>query len=105
MSTAFTLITIQALMGGFDNLWHHEITERLPARRSAANELALHALRELLYGFVFFAIAWYRWQGAWAILIGGVLALEVLVTLADFVVEDRTRHLPPLSACSTLSWP
>ncbi|MGC1460279.1 MAG: TIGR01777 family oxidoreductase, partial [Steroidobacteraceae bacterium] len=94
--TAFTLITIQALMGGFDNLWHHEITERLPARRSAANELALHALRELLYGFVFFAIAWYRWQGAWAILIGGVLALEVLVTLADFVVEDRTRHLPPL---------
>lgn len=95
MNIAFTLITIQALMGGLDNLWHHEITERLPTRRSAANELALHALRELLYGFVFLALAWYRWQGAWAALIGGVLALEVLVTLVDFVVEDQTRHLPP----------
>jgi hypothetical protein len=41
-------------------------------------------------------MAWYRWQGAWAALIGGVLALEVVVTLADFVVEDQTRHLPRL---------
>jgi uncharacterized protein (TIGR01777 family) len=95
MNIAFTLITIQALMGGLDNLWHHEITERLTARRSAANELALHALRELLYAFVFFAIAWYRWQGTWAALIGAVLVVEIVVTLADFVVEDRTRHLPP----------
>jgi uncharacterized protein (TIGR01777 family) len=95
MATAFTLITIQALMGGVDNFWHHEITERLPARRSAANELALHALRELLYAFVFFAFAWYRWQGAWAAVVGGVLALEIMVTLADFVIEDKTRRLPP----------
>ena len=95
MGTAFTLITIQALMGGADNLWHHEITQRLPARRSAANELTLHALRELLYAYVFLALAWYRWQGAWAALLGGVLALEIAVTLVDFVVEDKTRHLPP----------
>jgi len=26
MSVPFTLITIQALLGGIDNLWHHEIT-------------------------------------------------------------------------------
>ena len=44
MSVPFTLITIQALLGGIDNLWHHEITERLPARRAAAGELSLHAL-------------------------------------------------------------
>jgi uncharacterized protein (TIGR01777 family) len=95
MGTAFALITIQALMGGLDNLWHHEITQRLATRRSAASELALHGWRELLYAFVFFAFAWYRWQGAWAALLGGVLALEVLVTLVDFVIEDQTRHLPP----------
>ena len=48
MFSVFSLITVQALLGGLDNLWHHEITERLPARRSAATELSLHAARELI---------------------------------------------------------
>jgi len=94
MSVPFTLITIQALLGGLDNLWHHEITERLPARRAAATELSLHALREFLYGFVFLGLAWFRWQGYWALLVAAVLVLEIVVTLADFVVEDKTRRLP-----------
>jgi uncharacterized protein (TIGR01777 family) len=94
MFIAFTLITIQAVLGGIDNLWHHEITERLPARRAAAGELSLHALREFLYAFIFLGLAWFRWEGYWAILIAAVLALEIVVTLADFVVEDKTRRLP-----------
>jgi uncharacterized protein len=94
MLVAFTLITLQALLGGIDNLWHHEITERLPARRAAAGELSLHSLREFLYAFIFLGLAWFRWQGHWAYVIASVLALEILVTLADFVIEDKTRHLP-----------
>src|SRR5579862_4702806 len=96
MLTAFTLITIQALLGGFDNLWHHEITERLPARRSAARELSLHSAREFLYAVVFLGLAWFRWEGYWAYLLVAILALEIVVTLADFIVEDRTRRLPAL---------
>jgi uncharacterized protein len=95
MSVPFILITIQALLGGIDNLWHHEISERLWARRAAAGELSLHALREFLYGFIFLGLAWFRWQGYWAFLIAGVLVLEIVVTVADFVVEDKTRRLPP----------
>ncbi len=94
MSVLFTLITIQAVLGGIDNLWHHEITERLPARRGAAGELALHAARELLYAFIFLGLAWFRWQGYWAFLVASVLALEIVITLADFLVEDKTRRLP-----------
>jgi len=94
MFWVFSLITVQALVGGLDNLWHHEITERLPARRTAAGELALHAARELIYSFVFIALAWFRWQGYWVLLIVLALALEIVITLADFVVEDRTRRLP-----------
>jgi hypothetical protein len=41
MLTAFILLTIQALLGAI-NLWHHEITERLPARRGVGSELSLH---------------------------------------------------------------
>src|SRR5262249_26765280 len=95
MVSLLSLITMQALLGGVDNLWHHEITERLPARRVAARELSLHAARELIYAFVFLALAWFRWQGIWALLLWCVFVLEVVITLADFVVEDKTRRLPP----------
>ena len=96
MTLLFTLIVVQGLLGGFDNLWHHEITERLPHKRGAARELALHAAREFLYAYLFFALAWYEWHGAWAALIAIVFAVEVVITLADFIVEDQTRHLPKL---------
>ena len=57
-------------------------------------ELALHAAREFIYAFLFLALAWREWHGAWAVLIAAALLLEVVVTIADFVVEDRTRRLP-----------
>lgn len=95
MTTAFFLLVVQALLGAFDNLWHHEIKERLPAKRSAAGELALHAARELIYGCVFLQLAWLELHGGWALLLATLLGLEICITLADFVLEDRTRHLPP----------
>jgi hypothetical protein len=88
-------ITTQAILGGIDNLWHHELTAWLPSTRAAAPELALHALREGLYGFLFFALAWYEWHGISALCIAAALAAEVITTLVDFLVEDRTRRLPP----------
>ncbi|HVY81988.1 MAG TPA: TIGR01777 family oxidoreductase [Steroidobacteraceae bacterium] len=96
MNLLFTLITVQAVMGAFDNLWHHEIKERLPAKRAAASETALHAVREFLYALIFFALAWYEWRGAWALLLAAVILAEIPITLGDFVVEDRTRRLPVL---------
>ena len=87
-------ITCQALLGGADNFWHHELGARLPAKRTAARELSLHAAREVLYGFLFFALAWYEWHGLATLFIVAALVAEVLTTLADFLVEDRTRRLP-----------
>ena len=43
---------------------------------------------------MFLGLAWFRWEGYWAFVLGAVLALEVVVTLADFIIEDRTRRLP-----------
>jgi hypothetical protein len=85
---------IQIALGAFDNLWHHEITERLPAKRMARAELATHALRELCYGLLFGALAWWSWQGAWSYAVAGILLVEALATLTDFVIEDSTRRLP-----------
>lgn len=94
MSTVFWLITIQAILGAIDNFWHHEITEKLPTKRSASAELGLHAAREFIYSIIFFGLAWWQWQGAYAFLIASVLLLEIVITITDFVVEDKTRRLP-----------
>ena len=96
MNTVFAILSVQALIGAFDNLWHHELEAKLPQHISARYELVLHAAREGIYAVLFLGLAWVRWQGAWAWVLGGLLAVEIVITLADFLEEDMTRRLPNL---------
>ncbi|WP_158921138.1 TIGR01777 family oxidoreductase [Acidisphaera sp. S103] len=96
MNAVFAILSIQALVGAFDNFWHHELEAKLPRQVSARYELRLHAAREAIYGVLFLGLAWLRWDGAWAWVLAILLAAEVLITLADFIEEDMTRRLPPL---------
>lgn len=96
MELVLSLLVIQGIMGAFDNFWHHEITEALPSKPSARGELALHTIREFLYGIIFLALGWSQWHGAFAWLLAVMLIIEVVVTMWDFIVEDMTRKLPPL---------
>jgi uncharacterized protein len=41
--TLWTLVLIQIVMGAFDTIYHHELTERLAWRTSQRHELTLHA--------------------------------------------------------------
>ena len=95
MTLLFILMTAQALLGAFDNIWHHEITERLPSKRSASGELTLHAARELIYAAILLQLGWLELHGAWTVLLAAALTIEVIITMADFLLEDRTRRLPP----------
>lgn len=96
MSNAvLTLLCVQILLGGLDNLTHHELTEKLPARASARTELALHSARELIYAVLFIGLAWFAPHGLWAWALLALLAAEIVITLWDFIEEDRTRTLPP----------
>jgi len=95
MNAVFAILAVQALLGGFDNLWHHELHARLPQRASARRELSLHAAREAIYGVVFLGLAWTQWHGALAYAMAVLLMIEVGITLADFLEEDRSRKLPP----------
>jgi uncharacterized protein len=88
------LVLIQIAMGAFDTLYHHELTQRLPWRASQQHELALHAVRNLLYAAVFIMIGWFESHGVWAFVLVAILVAEVLITLADFVEEDLSRALP-----------
>jgi uncharacterized protein (TIGR01777 family) len=91
---ALQLMAIQGCLGAFDTLYHHELTEALPRRARAGTELAIHALRSLIYSALFVGLSSWHWQGAWALVLVALFAVEIVLTLWDFVVEDRTRLLP-----------
>lgn len=93
-SFLWTLIAIQIVMGVFDTFYHHELTERLAWRPSQRYELQLHALRNMMYAFLFLVLGWLEVYGIWAMLIIAVLVVEVVITLMDFVEEDMSRKLP-----------
>ena len=90
----WTLISIQIAMGAFDKLYHHEFTERLAWRPSQGRELKLHAVRNFFYAFIFITLGWFEIYGglAWGLIF--ILAVEVVITLMDFVEEDLSRKLP-----------
>ena len=88
------LITLQILMGAFDTLYHHELTERLAWRPSQRHELRLHGVRDLLYAALFLALGWSEPHGLLALLVMAVLLGEIVLTLLDFVEEDMSRKLP-----------
>lgn len=96
MHLVFAIMGFQALVGAFDNFWHHELQARLPQRISARYELRLHAAREAIYGLLFAGLAWLQWQGWWVLLPASLLLVEMFITIADFLEEDRSRKLPPL---------
>jgi hypothetical protein len=91
-----TILAVQTVLGALDNVLHHELTERLPAKPSARRELALHSAREGIYGILFFVFAWIEPSGLFAAAVLALILSEVAITIADFIEEDRTRRLPPL---------
>lgn len=94
-TTILILFLIQGAMGAADTLWHHELGAQLTTRPSARIELGLHAAREAIYAVVFLTLGWVAWRGAWALLLALLMAVEVVITLTDFLEEDRTRRLAP----------
>ena len=91
---AWTLVALQIAMGAFDTLFHHELTERLAWKPSQKFELRLHGVRNLIYAALFLLIGWTEPKGLLAVAVLILLVVEVIITLTDFVEEDRTRRLP-----------
>jgi len=90
---ALAVLSIQGVLGAYDNFRNHEFREGLPLRSRQRRELALHAAREAAYCILFPTMAWLEWHGWLAWLLAVIIAGEVVVTYWDFVEEDRTRRL------------
>lgn len=93
MITALWLFVVQGALGAFDTLYYHELRARLPGGGAETrHELWLHGARDLIYALLFGTLAFVRWQGALAWVLGALLVSEIVITLTDFVVEDRVRQ-------------
>lgn len=91
---ALQLMAAQGCLGAFDTLYHHELTEALPHKPGARLELGIHATRALIYALLFIGLAYWEWHGVFAVALLAIFTVEIVLTLWDFVVEDRTRLLP-----------
>jgi hypothetical protein len=91
VTDALSLLALQGLLGGFDTVYFHEYRARLPARPEARPELLIHAARDAVYAVVFWTLPRTAWVGTAAWALAGLLVCEIVLTLCDFVVEDRVR--------------
>jgi uncharacterized protein (TIGR01777 family) len=94
MEIVFIVMAVQIALGGFNNFYHHELTEKLPSKPESRHELTFHFMRELIYAVLFFGLAWYEWHGIWAVILMGLFATKLVVTMCDFVIADKTRIVP-----------
>ena len=95
MTTALEVLLLLGILGAADTFYYHEWKLRLPETPSAGFELRLHASRDFAYALVFGSLAWITWLGLWIWPFALILLFEIVVTLTDFIEEDRTRRLPP----------
>ena len=94
MTAVVLLLLANGVLGAVDTLWYHEIVAGLPRRPDRhGTELRLHAARDAVYAVLYGTVGWWAWRGGWAAVLGALLATEIVITLADFVVEDRTRQV------------
>jgi hypothetical protein len=92
MAVALWLLALQGVIGAFDTIYYHEWRARLPGLGpQAASELRLHAARDAFYAVIFATLPWFAWQGLWTIALVTVLVAEIVLTMADFIVEISVR--------------
>jgi hypothetical protein len=93
MIAVLWLLAAQGTIGAFDTVYYHEWRARLPARSlEVATELQLHASRDFLYAVIFGTLPWLAWQGLWVLALTFVLVAEIMLTMADFIVEKNARQ-------------
>jgi hypothetical protein len=93
MSTSIYLLVVMASLGAFDTIYFHEWKARLPHLPEARPELVLHAARDFIYGIIFASLPFLAWHGFFAMVLAGLFLAEIVITLADFVTEDRVRKV------------
>ena len=93
MTGVLVLMAVLGALGAFDTLYYHEYRSRLVAGGARTRpELWLHAVRDLVYTILFATLPLFAWCGTWSLLLLALLGSEIVLTMADFAIEVRTRE-------------
>ncbi len=92
MTSVLVLLLVNAVLGAFDTLWYHEYRARLASKIvTTAPELRLHVARDLVYVGLYGVLAWWQPTGLLRPIVAVALVTEIVITMTDFVIEDRDR--------------
>ena len=92
MTLVLALFVVNAVLGAWDTLWYHEWKTRLAERLDTTRaELRLHVARDAIYVVVYLVVSWWQVSGSFVVGLAVLLGAEIVITLTDFVVEDRDR--------------
>jgi phosphatidylglycerophosphate synthase len=95
LHVAIWLLLVQASLGAFDTLYYHEYKLKLPHGDHSQVELRLHSARDFAYAVIIGTLGFVTWHGAWTWVLALLLVSEIVITLWDFIEEDKVRKLPP----------
>lgn len=99
MTVAIWILVVQASLGAFDTLYYHEYKLKLAHGDHTHVELRLHAVRDFCYALIIGTLGYVTWQGVLAWILFAILIAEIVITLWDFVEEDKVRKLPAGERC------
>ena len=94
MEPFIAALLVHAVIGGIDVVLNHELIAKIPSLPNAGPEQILHSARELVFGALFLALAWFEWHGTTALAIAALLLAELFISTVDTVIEVDTRVLP-----------
>lgn len=93
MEVATYLLFILGLLGGIDVLFFHSIAHGIRQHSGSRTELILHSFRGPVYALLFLGVPNFVLRGAYWWMLVGVLAIDFLITVLDFLVERRSREM------------
>jgi hypothetical protein len=93
MEIATYLLFILGLLGGIDVLFYHSIAHGIRHHSESRTELILHSFRGPVYALLFLSVPNFVPRGAYWWMLVGILGIDFLITVFDFLVERRSREM------------
>lgn len=92
MTVATCLLFALGVLGGADILLYHAISHGIRRNAGSRAELFTHFLRGPTYAALFLLVPNFTFTGTWLLALLLLLLFDLVISLADFWVESRSRQ-------------
>lgn len=85
------ILFVLGVLGATDILLYHSVSHGIRSHQDSRWELVVHSLRGPTYAALFILVPNFAMQGGFFWLLMGILVFDLCISLADFVLEGRSR--------------